>query len=184
MLPWEGAALLAVPFLQACPSFPPSASDAVGKVSPHPHWCSSCCAVSGQAGKIFAATRVSHPLHVVLLAPSPWAQETGLGTFSGTWHRVTPVRIIIPSYPAPKVGMALGLGPVWERGHCTQELPGTLTAWWHRQPRSRAWEGSLAVSQLTDIDKASSAGQQPCLRLPHPTCPVFCLYSQGRQRHL
>lgn len=53
-------------------------------------WCNSCCAASGQAGKIF--TYVSHPLHVALLATSPWAQETGLGTFSGMeamGHRVT-----------------------------------------------------------------------------------------------
>lgn len=75
--------------------------------------CSSCCAASGWAGKIFTATRVSHPLHVVLLASSPWAQETGLGMFSGTaavWRWVTCVHIVIPSYPASKVGMALGCG--------------------------------------------------------------------------
>lgn len=27
-------------------------------------WCNSCCAASGQAGKIFTATHVSQPLHV------------------------------------------------------------------------------------------------------------------------
>lgn len=36
-------------------------------------WCNSCWAASGQAGKIFSATHVSHPLYVVSLATSPWA---------------------------------------------------------------------------------------------------------------
>ena len=113
MLPWEGAALLAVLPVRAG-----SASRQVIRMQWERSaltqtWCSSCCAVSGQAGKTFTATRVSHPLHVVLLATSPWAQEPGLGTFSGmeaTWRRVTRVHIIIPSYPASKVGIALGRG--------------------------------------------------------------------------
>lgn len=55
-------------------------------------WCNSCCAASGQAGKVFTATHVSHLLHGASLATSPWAQETALGTFSGmetVWHGVT-----------------------------------------------------------------------------------------------
>lgn len=89
---------------------------------------------------------------------------------------------LIPLILHPKWEWLLVVGPVWEGGHCTQALPGTLTACWHRQLHPRAWEGSLAVFQLTDIDVASSVGQQPCLRLPHPTCPVFCLYSWDRLR--
>lgn len=50
----------------------------------------------------------------------------------------------------PKWELLLVAGPVWEDDHCTQALPGTFTAWWHRLC-SRAWEGSLAGFQLTDL---------------------------------
>lgn len=113
VLPWEGAALLAVLPVRAG-----SASHQVIQMRWERSacarvWCSSCCAASGWAGKTVTATRVSHPLHGVLLAVSPWAQETGLGTFSGMealGHRVTHIHITVFSYPVSKVGMALGRG--------------------------------------------------------------------------
>lgn len=71
-------------------------------------WCNSCCAASGQAGKTVTATHVSHPLHVASLATSPWAQETGLGTFSVTeamWRRVSCILYCL---------IPLVLHPQWE----------------------------------------------------------------------
>lgn len=71
-------------------------------------WCNSCCAASGQAGKKFTATYISRPLHVALLATSPWAQETGLGTFAGT--EATGCRVACILYCL----IPLVLHPQWE----------------------------------------------------------------------
>lgn len=142
-------------------------------------WCNSCCAASGQAGKIFTATHVSQPLHVASLAASAWAQETDPETFSGTeamWHRVTCILYcLVPLVLDPQWEWLLIVRPVgrkpWhpstarnsEPGGTGNHAPGT-----GRRPR-------LFFSSVTKMTP-SAGGQKPCRRLPHHACLAFCLY--------
>lgn len=128
-------------------------------------WCNSCCAASGQAGKIFTATHVSHPLHVASLAAHlPGHRRQAWGHFLPWKPWGLYFILFYLSCSAPTVGVAFDhencrrvfMAPKYYQG---------LSAWWHRHPRFRDREGSQAVSQLTDKDVPSAGGQQPCLRL-------------------